>query len=103
MARTSRSEWSQELTERGARRSGDGHRWPGSTLTFHVDRPLAQLQPGEKKRPDPKEELFDPSKPPSSGRTTALGRRVEKPGRGRQSGPSGQRDGTQHDRQHANK
>jgi hypothetical protein len=40
---------------------------------------------------------------PSSGRTTNLGRRVEKPGTGRQSGPSGQTDGVQHDRQHANK
>ena len=40
---------------------------------------------------------------PSSGRTTNLGRRVEKPGTGRQSGPSGQTDGVQHDKQHANK
>jgi hypothetical protein len=40
---------------------------------------------------------------PSSGRTTSLGRRVEKPGTGRQSGPSGQTDGVQHDRKHANK
>lgn len=40
---------------------------------------------------------------PSSGRTTNLGRRVEKPGLGRQSGPSGQSDSVQHDKKHANK
>jgi hypothetical protein len=40
---------------------------------------------------------------PSSGRTTGLGRRVEKPGTGRQSGPSGQTDSVQHDKKHANK
>jgi hypothetical protein len=40
---------------------------------------------------------------PSSGRTTSLGRRVEKPGTGRQSGPSGQTDSAQHDRGHTNK
>jgi hypothetical protein len=40
---------------------------------------------------------------PSSGRTTKLGRKVEKPGTGRQSGPSGQTDSVQHDRRHTNK
>lgn len=40
---------------------------------------------------------------PSSGRTTTLGRRVEKPAPARQGGPSGQTDGVQHHREHANK
>lgn len=40
---------------------------------------------------------------PASGRTTALGRRVERPGTGRQGGPSGQKDQLRHDRTHANK
>ena len=40
---------------------------------------------------------------PASGRTTALGRRVEKPGPGKQAGPSGQREDTQGDGKHANK
>jgi hypothetical protein len=40
---------------------------------------------------------------PSSGRTTGLGRRVEKPGPSRTAGPSGQDDGVQHDKKHANK
>lgn len=50
-----------------------------------------------------KEELRALFRPPSSGRTTKLGRRVEKPGTGRQSGPSGQTDSAQHDRKHTNK
>jgi hypothetical protein len=40
---------------------------------------------------------------PSSGRTTGLGRRVEKPAPARTSGPSGQTDDMQHDTKHANK
>lgn len=40
---------------------------------------------------------------PASGRTTALGRRVEKPGNGKQVGPSGQRDEGLCDAKHANK
>jgi hypothetical protein len=40
---------------------------------------------------------------PASGRTTALGRKVEKPGSGKQAGPSGQRDQSQVDGKHANK
>jgi len=40
---------------------------------------------------------------PASGRTTALGRKVEKPGSGKQGGPSGQRDLGQVDGKHANK
>ena len=40
---------------------------------------------------------------PSSGRTSTLGRRVEKPGSGGAAGPSGQTEGVQHDRKHTNK
>lgn len=40
---------------------------------------------------------------PSSGRTSALGRRVERPGSGGPAGPSGQTEDVQHDRMHANK
>ena len=39
---------------------------------------------------------------PSSGRTTTLGRRVEKPGSGGPAGPSGQTEAVQHERKHAN-
>lgn len=40
---------------------------------------------------------------PSSGRTSTLGRKVEKPGSGAAAGPSGQTEGVEHDRKHANK
>jgi len=40
---------------------------------------------------------------PSSGRTSALGRKVEKPGSGAAAGPSGQTEGVDHDRKHTNK
>jgi hypothetical protein len=40
---------------------------------------------------------------PSSGRTSTLGRKVEKPGSGAPAGPSGQTEGVRHNRKHANK
>lgn len=40
---------------------------------------------------------------PASGKTSALGRRVEKPGEGKAGGPSGQTDEARHDRRHTNK
>jgi hypothetical protein len=40
---------------------------------------------------------------PTTGRTTRMGRRVEKPGDAAAAGPSGQHDTTHHDRQHTNK
>jgi hypothetical protein len=40
---------------------------------------------------------------PTTGRTTRLGRKVEKPGDTTAAGPSGQHDSTHHDRQHTNK
>ena len=50
-----------------------------------------------------KEQLRGIYQRPASGRTTPLGRRVEKPGPGKQSGPSGQREDSVGDRKHANK
>ena len=40
---------------------------------------------------------------PTTGRTTRLGRRVEKPGDCTAAGPSGQHESTKHDRGHTNK
>ena len=40
---------------------------------------------------------------PSSGRTSTLGRKVEKPGSGAPAGPSGQTEGVQHNGKHTNK
>ena len=63
----------------------------------------AHLAPDEKAPLEKKEEPQTLLQRPSSGRTTKLGRKVEKPGIGRQSGPSGQTDSVQHDRKHTNK
>jgi hypothetical protein len=64
----------------------------------------AQSPPDEKsKLQKVKDELRQFFQRPSSGRTTALGRKVEKPGSGRPGGPSGQTDGADHDCKHANK
>ena len=51
------------------------------------------------KVPDPIRSLYQR---PSSGRTTALGRRVEKPGDKNTAGPSGQKEGLKQG-QHTNK
>jgi hypothetical protein len=40
---------------------------------------------------------------PGAGRTTRLGRKVESPASIKTAGPSGQRGGTQHQKQHTNK
>jgi hypothetical protein len=63
----------------------------------------AHLTPDETAHVEKKDEVRKLLQRPSSGRTTKLGRRVEKPGTGRQSGPSGQTDSAQHDRRHTNK
>lgn len=48
-------------------------------------------------------ELPAPTHRPASGRTSALGRRVEKPRDASPAGPSGQPGQTQHERKHTNK
>jgi hypothetical protein len=64
----------------------------------------AQLQPDDKtKLEKAKEELRNLHHRPASGRTTSLGKKVEKPGTGRQGGPSGQTDASRHDGKHTNK
>ena len=104
MARADRLEWSPEFTRHTGVWPGRLHRGGADTLTFHAERPFAQLQPGDNKKLDNlKEELLDLNKRPASGRTTALGRKVEKPGPVKGAGPSGQTDGVQHERNHANK
>jgi hypothetical protein len=75
-----------------------------SMLTFYINRAGAQLQPGDKLRLEKaKDELRGLFHRPASGKTTVLGRKVEKPGSGSQAGPSGQRERTKHDLKHANK
>ena len=75
-----------------------------SRLTVRVDRGGAQLPEKEKDRLEKaKDVLRNLCQRPSSGRTTALGRRVEKPGSGSPAGPSGQKDRAKHDGKHTNK
>ena len=64
----------------------------------------AQLPADEKSRLEKaKDALRTLFQRPSSGRTTSLGRRGEKPGTGGDGGPSGQTDRAKHDRKHTNK
>jgi hypothetical protein len=91
-------------------RVSDSYQWAMTRPPFHVsERPRAQLQPGEKKQTDLAEDEKRIELPPlhlqrpSTGRTSKLGRMVERPADVRPAGPSGQRDICQHDRLHANK
>jgi hypothetical protein len=133
MARPTNRKWSQEVTDRSnaldlkqgvfklkdpkriaaslkdsaehsERRKADPYRSAMSMLTFYINRAGAQLQPDDKDRLEKaKDALRALYQRPSSGRTTALGRRVEKPGSGNPAGPSGQKDRAKHDGKHANK
>jgi hypothetical protein len=71
---------------------------------FTGPRPWAQLQPGEKKQTQQSEdeEKIEIHRP-SIGRTSPLGRKVEKPADARPAGPSGQHDATRHENAHTNK
>lgn len=94
----------KDSAEHSERRKSDPYRSAMSMLTFYINRAGAQLPEGEKKRLEKaKDALRALYHRPSSGRTTALGRRVEKPGSGSPAGPSGQRDGAKHDGKHTNK
>jgi hypothetical protein len=66
-------------------------------------RPLAQTPPDKSRLDKVKDTLRTFVQRPASGRTTLLGRRVEKPGSGKPGGPSGQREIGQLDGKHANK
>jgi hypothetical protein len=104
MSVSTRSEWSPEFTGRADHPRRGLHRIASSALAFRSGRPWSQLQPGEKKQTqEAEDEARIDIHRPSTGRTSALGRRVEKPADVRPSGPSGQTDATRHDRKHANK
>ena len=61
--------------------------------------PPHDLKQWDKTKDQPKEMASRPS----SGRTTLLGRRVEKPGHTKLGGPSGQTDSCKSDSRHTNK
>ena len=104
MAQTTAQKWSKELTEHSEWRKGDPYRWVISTASFCIDRARAEVPEKEKSLLEKtKDTLRTLSQRPSSGRTTALGRRVEKPGSVSPAGPSGQKDRSKHDGRHTNK
>lgn len=71
---------------------------------LHSERPHAAVQPADTSTLQKTKDALRSLLPrPSTGRTTALGRRVEKPGNGKQAGPSGQKDLGFCDSVHANK
>jgi hypothetical protein len=90
MTHVTDTKWSQQVREHGDR--------------LALEHPGAQLPDDEKKGFEKvKDVLRFLYARPSSGRTTALGRRVEKPGERKPGGPSGQTDGSKHDGKHTNK
>lgn len=96
--------WLKNSAESSDTPKTDPYRSAMSTLTFYIHRAGSQLQPEDKtKLEKAKEELRTLYSRPTSGRTTAQGRKVERPGTGKQGGPSGQKDKGQQDRKHANK
>jgi hypothetical protein len=107
---STRSEWAPEFTvaRRSAHRTatrGAALRAPATKRSFFEGpRPWAQLQPGEKKQTQQceDEERIEVHRP-SIGRTSPLGRKVEKPADAKPSGPSGQHDSTKHEIAHTNR
>lgn len=106
MAQPTAPQWSQGVKDNSKRGKStpSGSTVSVSTFTFYTNHAAAQLQPHDKTQLEKaKDGLRDMCPRPASGRTTALGRKVEKPGPERQGGPSGQTDGSKHDGTHTNK
>lgn len=94
----------KESAEHSSRRKGSPFRSAMSMLTFYINRAGAQLPKEEKKRLEKaKDELRDLYPRPASGRSTAQGRKVEKPANNEPAGPSGQKKGVKQDGKHTNK
>ena len=71
----------QASAEHSDRRKSDPYRSAMSMLTFYINRAGAQLPEEDRNRLEKaKDELRALYHRPASGRTTALGRKVEKPG-----------------------
>jgi hypothetical protein len=91
MANPTPHQWSQQVIER--------------SRSLYLKRGNAQSPPQEENKRLEKftDAIRSLYQRPSTGRTTALGRRVEKPGDKTTAGPSGQKDGAKHDLKHTNK
>ncbi len=80
--------------EHSDRRKSDPYRSAMSMLTFYINRAGAQLPEEDRNRLEKaKDELRTLYHRPASGRTSALGRKVEKPGKSNAGGPTGHKDG----------
>jgi len=94
----------KESADHSERPRAEAYRSALSMINSYVHRAGAMLQPGEKLRLDEAKEQFKKMwERPASGRNTALGRKVEKPGEAKPGGPSGQKDKARHDRKHTNR
>ena len=104
MDRLIRREWSPDTWDPSECRTSTSYEAAMARPVFYIGlRPGAQLQPGEKTLLERAQDKLRDLYRPSSGRTTVLGRKVEKPADIKVSGPSGQRDQAKHDCKHANK
>jgi hypothetical protein len=75
-----------------------------SMLTFYINRAGSNLPEDERvKLEKSKDELRELYNKPTTGKTTKLGRKVEKPMDPKAGGPSGQHDEARHNKRHANK
>jgi len=94
----------KDSAEHSDRRKADPYRSAMSMLTFYINRAGSNLPEVERaKLEKTKEELRQLYHKPDSGKSTKLGRKVEKPHDPSASGPSGQHETTKHDKRHANK
>jgi hypothetical protein len=94
----------RDSAEHSDRRKADPYRSAMSMLTFYINRAGSNLPEVERaKLEKTKEELRQLYHKPDSGKSTKLGRKVEKPNDPSAGGPSGQHETTKHDKRHANK
>jgi hypothetical protein len=94
----------KESAEHSERRKADPFRSAMSMLTFYINRAGSNLPEDERgKLERTKDELRLLYDKPTTGKTTKLGRRVEKPQDPKAGGPSGQHDAGKHNRRHTNK
>ena len=94
----------KDSAEHSERRKADPYRSAMSMLTFYINRAGSNLPEDERaKLEKTKDELRVLYNKPTTGKTTRLGRKVEKPADPKAGGPSGQHDAGKHDRGHTNK
>jgi hypothetical protein len=104
MAHATAQERPKNAPEPGERRRAGPLRKAVTKLSSYIHRGGAQLkQQEDDKLEKAKDGLRDLYQRPATGRTTPLGRKVEKPREGSAGGPSGQKVGVDHDKKHANK